>query len=281
MEPSGNLVIPSWLAAHLADPAVVIVDCRFDLAKPFAGREEYDRAHIPRAVHLDLEGDLSGPKSSHGGRHPLPEIPRFTEKLGSVGIDERVAVVAYDAQNGCMAARLWWMLRYLGHDRVRVLDGGWQAWRTGGFPTTADVAAIGSRRFVPKVRPGILVDIDEVRRRLGAKSTRLVDSRAPERYRGEVEPLDPVAGHIPGAVNLPWTDNQDETGGMRSAEDLRRRFAGLRDDGVEPIVYCGSGVTACANLLAMEEAGITDVPLYLGGWSDWCSYPDNPVAKRG
>jgi len=278
MDHGGNLVTPSWLAEHVADPAVVIVDCRFDLVNPLAGRTEYERAHVPRAVHLDLERDLSGPKASHGGRHPLPEVSRFSETLGRVGIDEHIAVVAYDAQNGCMAARLWWMLRYLGHDRVRVLDGGWPAWRRGGFPTTADIPASVPRRFVPRVRPESFVDIDELRRRVSRTGTRLVDSRASERYRGDVEPLDPVAGHIPGAVNLPWTDNHDETGVLRPAEDLRRRFAGIRGGGAQPIVYCGSGVTACANLLAMEEAGIMDAVLYLGGWSDWCSYEDNPVA---
>lgn len=280
MDHSRNLVTPAWLAAHVADPAVVIVDCRFDLTNPRAGREAYDRAHIPGAVHLDLERDLSGPKAPHGGRHPLPEMSRFAEKIGRVGIDERVVVVAYDAQNGSFAARLWWMLRYLGHDRVQVLNGGWQAWQRGGFPTTADVPTTMSRRFVPKLRSGVLVDIDDLRARLKRSGARLVDSRTPERYRGNVEPLDPVAGHIPGAVNLPWTDNQDETGAMKPVADLRRRFAGLREGDAQPIVYCGSGVTACANLLAMEEAGLADAVLYVGGWSDWCSYPDNPVATR-
>ena len=280
MKRSGNLVTASWLAARAADPAVVIVDCRFELTDPGAGRDAYERAHIPRAVHLDLERDLSGPKAAHGGRHPLPPISRFSETLGRAGIDERVEVVAYDAQQGCMAARLWWMLRYLGHDRVRVLDGGWPAWQSGGFPTTSDIAPVTPRTFVPRPRDRYLVDVEGVRRRLGRAGTSLVDSRAAERYRGEVEPLDPVAGHIPGAVNLPWTDNQDGAGALRPPEDLRRRFAGLGGERVETIVYCGSGVTACANLLAMEEAGLSNTVLYLGGWSDWCSYPENPKAPQ-
>ena len=178
MKRSGNLVTASWLAARAADPAVVIVDCRFELTDPGAGRDAYERAHIPRAVHLDLERDLSGPKAAHGGRHPLPPISRFSETLGRAGIDERVEVVAYDAQQGCMAARLWWMLRYLGHDRVRVLDGGWPAWQSGGFPTTSDIAPVTPRTFVPRPRDRYLVDVEGVRRRLGRAGRSLVDSRA-------------------------------------------------------------------------------------------------------
>jgi thiosulfate/3-mercaptopyruvate sulfurtransferase len=281
VDQSRNLVSSPWLAEHVVDPDadVVIIDCRFDLANPRAGGEAYSRAHIPGAVYLDLERDLSGPKGPHGGRHPLPEISRFVEKIGSVGIDEHVTVVAYDAQNGCFAARLWWMLRYAGHERVRVLDGGWQAWQHGGYSTTADIPTTVARRFVPTIRSEVLVDLDELHRRRGRPETRLVDSRTGDRYRGDVEPIDPVAGHIPGALNLAWTDNQDTSGAMKPVEDLRRRFADVRAEGPELVVYCGSGVTACVNLLAMEEAGITDAVLYLGGWSDWCSYPDNPVAK--
>jgi thiosulfate/3-mercaptopyruvate sulfurtransferase len=276
MDPRSNLVTASWLAAHAADPTLVIVDCRFDLADPRAARDAYGRAHIPRAVYFDLERDLSGPKRAHGGRHPLPELSAFTTTLGRAGIGDGVEVVAYDAQQGCMAARLWWMLRYLGHDRVRVLDGGWQAWERGGFPTTADIASAAPREFSPRPKAAHLVGADEVRRRLGRADARLVDSRAPERYRGETEPLDPVAGHIPGAKNLPWTDNQDAAGALLPVDRLRRRFADLGDGSSQTIVYCGSGVTACANLLAMDEAGITNTALYLGGWSDWCSYPENP-----
>jgi len=275
-----NVVDAEWLARRLGDPTVVIADCRFDLAKPQAGLAEYRRAHVPGAVYLDLEADLSGPKAAHGGRHPLPDPAVFGRALGSAGIDQHVTVVAYDDQHGSMAARLWWMLRYLGHDRVKVLNGGWSAWRRGGYPTTAEVSPRAPRTFVARIRPELLVDLDELRRRLTRGGVCLVDSRAPERYRGEIEPLDPVAGHIPGAANVPWTDNQDQQGALKPVAVLRQQFDRLNAGTEPPIVYCGSGVTACANLLAMEEAGIRGAVLYLGGWSDWCSYPDNPVARE-
>ncbi len=275
-----NLVTAEWLARHLGDPSVVIADCRFDLARPHAGRAAYAQAHIPWAVYLDLEADLSGPKQLHGGRHPLPDVEVLSRKLGSLGVDHEVTVVAYDDQQGGLAAaRLWWLLRYLGHPRARVLDGGWPAWCRAGCPTTADVRPRAPRTFVPHVRRDLAIGVEELRRRLGRADVRLVDSRAPERYRGEVEPLDPVAGHIPGAVSLPWTENQDDRGLLKPAPQLRERFAELGAGSGEVVVYCGSGVTACANLLAMEEAGITGAVLYPGGWSDWCSYPENPVAR--
>lgn len=273
-----NLVTADWVAAHLDAPDVVVFDCRFDLTHPGTGREQYAQGHIPGALYLDLEQDLSRPKQAHGGRHPLPEIVSFCRKMGALGVDEAVTVVAYDAQQGSMAARLWWMLRYLGHDRVRVLDGGWGAWLAGGYPVGRDVRTRAPRTFVPRVRSGALVDIEELRRRRST-AVRLVDSRAPERYRGEVEPLDPVAGHIPDAANLPWNGNVDAQGFLKPVEALQERFADLREDRGEIVVYCGSGVTACVNLLAMAEAGITNARLYLGGWSDWCSYQENPVAK--
>lgn len=275
-----NLVRPEWLVGHLSDPSTVVVDCRFDLAQPQAGRLQYQQGHIPGAFYLDLEADLSAPKQAHGGRHPLPDMEAFGQTLGALGVDDEVTVVVYDDQGGCMAARLWWMLRYLGHTRARVLDGGWSAWRRGGYPVTAEVRQATPRAFAPRGRPELLAGIEEVSRRLREGNPCLVDSRAPERYRGEVEPLDPVPGHIPGAVNLPWTDNVDEQGALKPAQVLRERFGAVGAGSGEPIVYCGSGVTACVNLLAMDEAGIAGAVLYLGGWSDWCSYPENPVAKE-
>ncbi len=273
-----NLVTVEWLAEHVSDPSIVVADCRFDLAQPRAGAMHYRQGHIPGAVYLDLEADLSGPKQAHGGRHPLPDMQTFSRRLGAVGIDAEVTVVAYDAQQGSNAARLWWMLRYLGHGRVKVLDGGWTAWVEGGHPVTTALPAAAARVFVPRPRPELLLELEELRRRQRRGGVRLIDSRAPERYRGEVEPLDPVAGHIPGAGNLPWTGNIDEQGKLKPVPALADRFEVLRGEG-KPVVYCGSGVTACVNLLAMEEAGISGAVLYLGGWSDWCSYPENPVAK--
>jgi len=274
-----QFVQAGWLAEHLHDPSVVIVDCRFELTKPDAGGAAYAAGHIPGAVYFNLEGDLSGPKQAHGGRHPLPDLAAFTTTVGNAGIDDDATVVAYDDQRGSNAARFWWMLRYLGHPRILVLDGGWTAWRQGGYPVSTEVPRRSPRIFTPRLRSECLVDLDEVRRRMGRRSVRMIDSRAPERYRGEVEPLDPVAGHIPGAENLPWTDNIDDRGYLKPIERLKERFAGLESP-AEVIVYCGSGVTACANLMAMEEAGLSGAVLYLGGWSDWCSYPENPVVKE-
>lgn len=274
-----NLIDVPWLARHLDDPAVVIVDCRFDLAKPEAGRAAYGEAHVPGAAYLDLDRDLSGLKQAHGGRHPLPDRDAFCEKLGWLGIDGTVTVAAYDTPLAGVtpAARLWWMLRYLGHDRVYVLDGGWPAWLASREPVSREIPSRAARRFVPHPRRELAVDVERVRRIAADGGAHLVDSRAPERYRGEVEPLDPVAGHVPGAVNLPWTEILDAQGRLKPRAALVERFGGL--GGGEVVVYCGSGVTACANLLAMEEAGLLGARLYPGSWSDWCSYPDNPVAR--
>ncbi len=272
-----NLVDVGWLAQHLDDPSVLIADCRFELGKPDAGRAAYDDAHIAGAVYLDLERDLSGPTRTHGGRHPLPDRDAFCRTLGALGVDGTVTVVAYDVPQAAVAPRLWWMLRYLGHGRVHVLDGGWPAWRAAGLPVSRDIPRPSARRFVPHPRPDLAVDVQAVRRAAAEGGARLVDSRAPERYRGEVESLDPVAGHIPGAVNLPWTETLDERGRLKPRAALAERFRSL--GGGDVVVYCGSGVTACANLLAMDEAGVSGARLYPGSWSDWCSYPDNPVAS--
>jgi thiosulfate/3-mercaptopyruvate sulfurtransferase len=279
--PHTNVVEAEWLARHLDDPSVVAVDCRFDLANHDAGRAAYTDAHVAGAVYLDLERDLSGPRGPHGGRHPLPPIEPFSRTLGGIGIDETVTVVVYDVPQSGIAPRLWWMLRYLGHERVHVLNGGWPAWRAGGFPVSREVRRRAPRRFVPRPRPDLTVTVEDVRRIAGEAegAARLVDSRASERYRGEVEPLDPVAGHIPGALNLPWAETLDGSGRLQPPAALAERFGTLR--GGEVVVYCGSGVTACANLLAMDEAGLHAARLYPGSWSDWCSYPDNPVATGG
>ena len=283
-----NLVDLEWLAQRLADAAVVAVDCRFELGRPDAGRAAYDDAHVPGAAYLDLERDLSGSVRAHGGRHPLPDWDAFCGTLGVLGIDGAVTVVAYDVPQAAVAPRLWWMLRYLGHDRVYVLDGGWPAWRAAGLPVSRELPRRPRRQFVAHPRPAMTVDRDEVRRRAapagqtagaggGPGRIRLVDSRAAERYRGEVEPLDPVAGHIPGAVNLPWTEILDAHGRLKPRAALAEQFAAI-GPGRDAVVYCGSGVTACANLLAMDEAGLSGPRLYPGSWSDWCSYPDSPVA---
>jgi thiosulfate/3-mercaptopyruvate sulfurtransferase len=272
------LVTVDWLMARLGSPEVVPADCRFQLNDPAAGRRAYAAGHIPGAVYFDLEDDLSGPKGAHGGRHPLPEPEVIARKLGAAGIGPGVAVVAYD-EDGCFAPRLWWLLRYLGHDHVAVLDGGIGAWKAAGGPLAtgaAPAAGRPARAFTPRPRPAMVVDMEAVRRR--SPETVLLDARAGERYRGEVEPLDRIPGRIPGAVHAWWEEGLDAQRRWLPAPAQRARFEALI--GNRPaIAACGSGVTACANLLALAIAGRWDVPLYAGSYSDWVSYPDNPVER--
>ena len=268
-----------WLADRLGRPDVAVADCGFELSDPGAGRRAYEQGHIPGAVFFDLETDLSGPIRRPGPRHPLPDPDAFVAKLEQAGIGNGVTVVCYDDQQGMNAARLWWMLRWLGHDGVCVLDGGFTAWREAGLPVTVEAPAPARRRFVPRLRHDMAVSMDDVRRMVAEGRGVLVDARAPERYRGDVEPIDPVAGHIPGARNVPWGGNFDPSGRWRSPEELARRFAELagRDD---VVMYCGSGVSACVNVLAMAHAGFSKLPrLYPGSWSEWCADPANPVAR--
>lgn len=270
-----TLISMERLHEHLHDEHVVVIDCRFELTDESAGRRQYEESHIPGAVYFDLEKDLSGPKEAHGGRHPLPDVDEFAEKLGKAGVDETTNVVAYDDQNGSMAARLWWMLRYLGHDRVSVLDVPFSTWEKEDYPTSNEWPRPKRRTFVPHIRADMAADMKDVRRAVDRGDVVLIDARAPERYRGEQEPMDPKAGHIPGAKNRFWKDNVAATGKWKSADELKERFRDLKDRDV--IVYCGSGVTATANALALKAAG-KDVKVYTGSWSDWSSYPDNPVA---
>jgi len=268
------LVTPQWLKDHMHDEHVVIVDCRFALSNADAGAQDYRDDHIPGARYFDLNRDLSGPKGEHGGRHPLPDPDTVAALFSQAGIDQQTTVIAYDDQEMAMAGRLWWLLRYLGHDQAAVLDGGYAAWKKAGYEVTAEIPTPEARTFVPHVRSEMLVDIQGVRER--GEQTVLLDSRAGERYRGEVEPLDPKAGHIPGARHFFYKDNLGPDMTMLPTDKLKERIAGFADQ--EIIVYCGSGVTACTNLLALHTAGRTDVKLYAGSWSDWSSYEENPIA---
>ncbi len=259
---TGPLVTVAQLRGLLDDPQLHVVDCRFALGDPDAGRQAYLEAHIPGAVYLSLDADMSsfpGP-----GRHPLPTPVDFATTLGALGIGNDARIVAYDDAGGGIASRLWWMLRSLGHDEVALLDGGWPAWLAAGMPTGNEPPLRTPEVFVAPHDWAGVIDGTELERRLG--QVMLVDARAPERYRGETEPLDPVAGHIPSAVNLPFGDNLDAEGRFRSTAELGERFSGL---GGDIVAYCGSGVTACHDILAMELAGITGVTLYPGSWSDW------------
>ena len=273
-----HVVSLKWLLARLYEPDLVIVDCRFAMGQPDAGRAAYEEAHIPGAVYLDLERDLSDPVGEHGGRHPLPDAAELAGRLSRVGIGNDTRVVAYDDQGGAMASRLWWLLRYLGHENVFVLDEGFSAWKREGFPVNAEQKVLIPATFLATVQHNMLVEMDEVREALGDDGIVLVDSREAPRFRGEAEPLDKKAGHIPGARNKFWKGALDEQGRFKSAEALAEHFADLPRDR-ELVVYCGSGVTATPNVLALSEAGFENVKLYAGSWSDWISYDENPIAK--
>ncbi len=272
-----TLISTGVLAGHLDDP--VIVDCRFKLDDEAWGQREYQAAHIPGEVYAHLDRDLSGPKTGTNGRHPLPDPGVLAETFGRLGIADGVQVVAYDQDNGMYASRLWWLLRWLGHDRVAVLDGGFAKWKTEGREITSDVETRPRQTFVAAPRADMSVDAAAVASLMQNKEWRLVDARAAERYRGDVEPLDKVAGHIPGAVNHFFQTNLDASGIFRSAEDLRAHLrASLGGASVDHVVcYCGSGVTACHNLLALEHVGLTGAKLYPGSWSEWCSDPTRPI----
>ena len=276
--PDSPVVSPQWLHQHIDNVEVVPVDCRFALADLELGDRQYAESHIPGARYLNLDRDLSAPVERHGGRHPLPDPAKLAAKLGEIGIASgKTLVVAYDDSRFAFAARLWWLLRYLGHDRAAVLDGGLAAWQQAGYPVTAAVPVATPATFVPDVRSHWVADLEAVKQRKEKAGVVLVDSRDGDRYRGDREPIDPVAGRIPGAVNLPWKEVTGEGGALRSPEELRQRWQPA-SEAEEIIVYCGSGVTACTNLLSLAVAGIDTGKLYAGSWSDWCSYPENPVA---
>jgi thiosulfate/3-mercaptopyruvate sulfurtransferase len=275
-----NVVSMKWLLARMYEPDLVIADCRFQLGKPDWGRTAYAESHIPGAVYLDLERDLSAPVGEHGGRHPLPDVAALTGTLSRVGIGNGVRVVAYDDQGGAMASRLWWLLKYLGHEQVYVMDEEFSAWVKARYPVSAERKTPIPSPFYATVQHNMLAEVDDVRERLGSDIAILIDSREAPRYRGEVEPIDRVAGHIPGAINRFWRDALDERGAWKDAAGQAARFGDLPRDR-ELIVYCGSGVTACPNVLALQEAGFEKVRLYAGSWSDWISYEENPVEKGG
>jgi thiosulfate/3-mercaptopyruvate sulfurtransferase len=274
-----TLVSTEELFRHLDDPVWVVFDCRHDLARPELGAREYARSHVPGARFLHSDTDLSAPPTGRNGRHPLPDPETFARTLGAAGVDRTKQVVAYDAQGSSFAARLWWMLRWLGHDAVAVLDGGWGKWLREERPETGAVPTPAPAHFDPAVREAP-VDAAYVLAHLHDPSIVVVDARGAERYRGETEPLDPVAGHIPGSINRPFQGNLAEGGVFKSAGNLRAQWTPLLGD-VAPssVVHsCGSGVSACHNVLAMEIAGLAGSRLYAGSWSEWCADPARPVA---
>jgi thiosulfate/3-mercaptopyruvate sulfurtransferase len=272
----GTLVSTAQLAENLADWAVV--DCRFDLRNELVGLEAYRTSHIRGAVYASLATDLSGAPTGTNGRHPLPSVDAMAHTFSALGLGSGTQVVAYDQDNGMFASRLWWMLRYLGHEAVAVLDGGFSKWSREQRPVRSGDEHRARAELVPDVRKNWLVTINELVTGR-ARSALLVDARAPERFEGRSEPLDRAAGHIPGAVNRCFKDNVTDEGTMRPAAELRQAFdmllAGRPANDV--VMYCGSGVTACQNLLAFEHAGIGMAPLFVGSWSEWSADPVRPI----
>jgi len=260
------LVSTEWLEGLLHDETLRIADCRWFLTEPARGRQEYLTAHIPTARYFSLDDDLAA--TTGPGRHPLPGAKVFAEEMGRVGIGSEHTVVAYDDSGGAYAARLWWMLRSLGHEKVHVINGGWKAWSNEPRSTTTEI---------PTWEPTVLNVASEWtgvvdRKQIASDGDGmlLLDARTPERYRGEEEPIDPVAGHIPGAFNIPFAGNVGESGHFLPVEELKKRFSAA-SSGLEVVNYCGSGVTSCHNVLALEVIGHTDALLYPGSWSDWCT----------
>lgn len=274
-----TLIQAEALAAQLDDRGLRIFDCRFDLARPAHGRNAYLDGHLPGAIHADLNADLARAPTPTSGRHPLPSPDEFAARLRAWGVNRDSRVVAYDDGNGAYAARLWWMLRWLGHDEVAVLDGGMRRWLELGLPLTGALPDPSPGDFVARPRPSLTASVDEVLAATTDPAVRIVDARAAERYRGEVEPIDKVAGHVPGARNHPFGLSLDPQGCFLPPDALRVSLAASLD-GVAPgraIVYCGSGVTACHVLLALEHAGLAGARLYPGSWSEWSSDPARPV----
>ena len=269
--PYTTLVSTAVLAQYLDDPDWVIFDCRFTLTDSGAGQCAYDKAHIPGAHYVHLDNDMASPVTSASGRHPLPDPEVLAHKLGSWGVDSGKQIVVYDDTFGAMAGRLWWLLRWLGHDNVALLDGVYPKWLREELPVTDVVSASTPTRFNVSLRDNLWVDANDVAQMLDGRDYVLFDARAEERFSGEVEPLDPVAGHIPGAINLPWEDNLDIGGDFLSADELREQYmARIGNTRPENIIHmCGSGVTACHNMLAMEHAGVVGARLYAGSWSEW------------
>jgi thiosulfate/3-mercaptopyruvate sulfurtransferase len=275
-----TIVSTAELTEHLDDPNWVVIDCRFDLAKPEAGLAGYQEGHIPGASYAHMDRDLAGPVTPQTGRHPLPDVAEMARRLGSWGIGEATQVVVYDTNGGAFAVRLWWLLRFMGHGAAAVLDGGWQKWQREGYPTAQGIERRAPAAFSARPDWGLLADAAEVERIRQDPAYVLVDARAAERYRGEHEPIDPVAGHIPGAVNRFHGLNLAPEGVFLAPDTLRAQFAGLLGD-VPPekvVVYCGSGVTSIHHILAMELAGLPGARLYLGSWSEWIRDPNRPIA---
>lgn len=271
------------VAKQLGNPEWIVFDCRFRLDKPEQGYQEYTEAHIPGSRYADLDRDLSSPKLDTTGRHPLPEADVFMAWLRANGVNNDSQVVTYDANSGMFASRLWWMLRWLGHQNVAVLDGGWPAWLADDYATSTDVPQPKSGDFKGEPDDQMWMSTKDIEKIVKAEAgpAKIVDARIEPRFKGEVEPIDPVAGHVPGAENYPCSRNIDAHGYFLSPEYLRKNLSWViaERDPRDVINMCGSGVTACRNILAMELAGWPGTRLYVGSWSEWITDPKRPVEK--
>ncbi|MEH7885833.1 sulfurtransferase [Bacillus sp. JJ1609] len=268
-----------WLKDHLVDRDIRIVDCSYKLGDPEAGRTQYDHGHIPGAVYFDLEKDLSGAVETHGGRHPLPKQDQLKRKLEESGISNDTILIAYDSKEGAYASRFWWLLKYVGHEKVYILNGGIEAWKNAGYPVDHEIPKYDKAVFVISLNKDLLASYEEVKDIVlnRDRDNVLIDSREQKRYLGIEEPIDRIAGHIPTAINKPWMEGL-ENGFFKPKTEQENRFADIAKD--KPIiVYCGSGVTATPNYIALKEAGYSNVRLYAGSYSDWVSYEENPVEK--
>ncbi|MFD1038271.1 sulfurtransferase [Virgibacillus byunsanensis] len=257
----------------------VIVDVRFQLNDPDAGRKVYLEDHIPGAIYMDLKKDLSGKVEKHGGNHPLPDMNMFANKIGNIGIDHHTTVVIYDQSNDMFAARMWWLLHYLGHKKVYVLEGGYERWVSEGNEVTDEIPALETKEFHPVFQEDQVVHIEEVKEKMSDNKAVLLDSRGKDRYLGKSEPMYAKAGHIPGAKNFVWKDVLNEDGSWKKDDQLKSHFSSLSKDD-EIIVSCGSGVSACPNVLALKAIGYKNVRLYPGSYSDWISYDENEVETK-
>jgi thiosulfate/3-mercaptopyruvate sulfurtransferase len=274
-----TLISTDLLAQHLLDASWLVADCRYNLNDEGWGRAEYEASHISGAMFVDVAHDLAAPRSGINGRHPLPTVEAMAATFGRLGITDGIQVVVYDQEAGAFASRLWWMLRYLGHDAVAVLDGGFAKWTRERRPVHGGKEMRPPAPFTPRVRREMRVTVDETLAHLGDPSVLLVDARSPDRYAGKPDPLDKVYGHIPGARNRYYRHNVTDAGTMRPAGELKADFEQVLagTPASHTIMYCGSGITACHNLLAMEHAGLRGSRLFAGSWSEWESDPNRPV----
>ncbi|KZE66018.1 hypothetical protein AWM68_06460 [Fictibacillus phosphorivorans] len=275
-----NFVKPEWINQNTNRDDIVIFDCRFSLANPIEGYELYKQDHIEGAYYADLNQHLSGHVSTHGGRHPIPSVNILSQFLSRCGVDSEKIVVAYDDQSGAMASRLWWLLKYLGHDNVYVMQGGYTHYKEKGYRITRKMPIEKRANFKSKVREEMLVTKDDILSVIKNRNKILIDAREANRYKGIIEPIDHKAGHIPTAINIPWETHFNKAGWWKERNELQELYAAKLSSEETGIVYCGSGVTACVNILAMNEAGITNTALYGGSWSDWISYHENHIEKE-